>query len=652
MGVELSRTDRTSAMGATVFADGTGFRTWAPNARAVSVVAGDRLVSAQDPGWRPDASDQLASLGDGTWGGFLAGVGDGAPYMFYVDGIGGSGWKRDSVARELTVTPAFPDSFCIVRDPACYPWHDQDWRPPQFSDLIIYQLHIGTWWAQDATGQDARATNGGTFLDAADKLGYLRSLGVTAVQLLPVQEFETEFGLGYNGVDYSSPEGQYVVPPNEVPARLTAVNLALAAFGQPALTTAQLTPGANQLKYFIDLCHLNGIAVILDLVYNHAGGGFDDHSLWFYDRQANGNQNNSLFFTDQGWAGGQIFAYWNQWVCQFLIDNARLFLNEYRIDGIRYDEVRVIENNGGRDFCQHLTETVRATNAAAIQIAEYWNPDRPSAVRSPPDGLGFDAELGDGLRDALRDLLSQAAGGASAALDLSGVASSLITAAGFADAWRIVQSMENQDLTYAGHSGAARVPMLADASDRRSWYARSRSRVVTSLLLAAPGIPSLFMGEEFLEDKDWSDNRQANGLIWWEGLEGTDSTMRDFLRCVTDLIALRRAQPALRAAGARVSRAQSYDRIIVLHRWVEGQGADVIVVASLDEQPKHGYTIGLPFTGGWRELFNSDVYDGFPNAAAVGNGGSVQAWGGPLDGFAASASLALPANGVVVLARE
>ena len=143
--------------------------------------------------------------------------------------------------------------------------------------------------------------------------------------------------------------------------------------------------------------------------------------MWFYDRQANGNQNNSLFFTDQGWAGGQIFAYWNQWVCQFLIDNARSFLNEYRIDGIRYDEVRVIENNGGRVFCQHLTETVRATNPAAIQIAEYWNPDRPSAVQSPPDGLGFDAELGDGLRDALRDLLSQAAGGASAPLDLSAV---------------------------------------------------------------------------------------------------------------------------------------------------------------------------------------------------------------------------------------
>jgi len=653
MAVDYSRVDRTSAMGATAWPDGTGFRSWAPNARAVSVVAGARLLAAaQDPAWRPDRQDSLAPLGDGSWGGFLAGLRDGEPYMFFVDGAGSTGWKRDPFARELTIAPAFPESFCLVRDPASYPWHDQAWRPPPFSDLIIYQLHIGTWWAEDSAGQDLRATRGGTFLDAAQKLGHLRDLGVTAVQLLPVQEFETAFSLGYNGVDYFSPEGDYTVPPGELAGQLAKVNGMLASFGQPALIPEQLAPGVNQLKCLIDLCHLHGIAVILDLVYNHAGGGFDDRSMWFYDRQTNGDLNHSLFFTDQGWAGGQIFAYWNQWVAQFLIDNARFFLGEYRIDGIRYDEVRVIENNGGRDVCQHLTETVRATNPAAIQIAEYWNPDRPSALLPPPDGLGFDAELGDGLRDALRGLLAQAAGGASAPLDFSAVASSLLSPAGFRDAWRAVQFLENQDLTYAGHAGAARIPMLADASDRRSWYARSRSRVVTSLLLTAPGIPSLFMGEEFLEDKNWSDDRRANGLIWWEGLDGPDPAMRDFLRCVTDLVQLRRRQPALRAAGARVSRVRNYDRIIVLHRWVAGEGRDVIVIASLDEAPKHGYAIGLPFAGQWRELFNSDVYDNFPNLGAVGNGGAVQASGPPLDDFAASAALALPANGVIVLARD
>jgi 1,4-alpha-glucan branching enzyme len=224
--------------------------------------------------------------------------------MFFVDGAGSAGWKRDSFARELTNAPAFPDSYCVVRNSASYPWHDHGWETPQFSDLIIYQLDIGTWWAQDDSGRDVRATRGLTFLDATQQIGHLRSLGVTAIQLLPIQEFETAFGLGYIGVDYLSPEGQYVATSVDFPGKLIAVNAMLAACGKPPLTAAQLEPGINQLKCLIDLCHLNGIAVILDLVCNHAGGGFDDHSMWFYDRQMEGDLDHSLYFTDQGWVGG------------------------------------------------------------------------------------------------------------------------------------------------------------------------------------------------------------------------------------------------------------------------------------------------------------------------------------------------------------
>ncbi len=653
MTVDGTKVNRASPMGANIFDAGTGFRTWAPNARMISVVAGGpALAAAQAAGWNPAVTDNLIPLGDGSWGGFLAGVGEGDPYMFYIAGTGSSGWKRDSRARELTLNPAFPNCYGIIRDPATYPWHDDGWRPPRFNDLIIYQLHIGTWWAQNSAGNDVRATQGGTFLDAVMKIPYLRSLGVNAIQLLPVQEFETPYSDGYNIVDYFTPETQYLVPPTDLAWRVTQINGMLAAFNRPALSAAQLGPGINQLKCLVDLCHLHGIAVIFDLVYNHAGGGFDPQSMWFYDRQANGNQNNSLYFTDQGFADGQIFAYWNNWVAQFLIDNACFFLNEYRIDGIRYDEVRIIENNGGRTVCQNLTGTVRATNPAAIQIAEYWNPNRPSAIQPAPGGLGFDAELGDGLRDALRGLLSQAVGGQFASIDFSAVANTLIGPQGFPDAWRAVQCVENQDVTYVQNSGSARVPSLANPSDHRDWHACSRSRVVTSLVLAAPGISALFMGEEFLEDKIWSDDRGYNGLIWWAGLTDAKPSNRDFLRFMTDLIRIRNTQPALRAPGARVSRAQNFERVLVLHRWVEWQGSDVIVVASLDELPKHGYAVGLPFAGVWRELFNSDYYDNFPNPGVIGNGGSVQANGPPLDGFAASAELTLPANGVIILGRQ
>jgi 1,4-alpha-glucan branching enzyme len=649
------RVDRDSPMGANLAPDGAGFRTWAPNARAVAVIVGSTaLAAAQSPDWQgPSADDALDALGDGSWGGFRSGVKDGDAYLFFVAGAGSSGWKRDPFARELSLDPPYPNSFCIVRDAAAYSWRDSGWRPPAFSDLVIYQLHVGVWWAEDQAGNDVRATRGGTFLDVVSRLDYLTGLGVNAIQLLPIQEFETSNSLGYNGSDLFSPEMSYCAPPDEIDWRLAEVNAAFARFGEPPLTKATLEPGVNQLKAMVDLCHLHGVAVILDVVFNHAGGGgpvwgLDDRSLWFYDRQSNGDKNNSLYFTDQIWTG-PVFAYWNAWVSEFLIDNACFYLKECHVDGFRYDEVSAVVNHGGAQFCKDMTQTVRAANPAAIQIAEYWNDDRTNAVAAPPDGLGFDAEFADGLRNSLRALLRQASNGLSASLDLGGVAAGLTASVG--DDWRLDQCLENHDLTWAGHPDSARVAALADPAAPGSWYARSRSRAATTLLLTAPGIPSLFMGEEILEDKNWNDNRAAGGLIGWESLAGADPTKRDFLRFCSDLIGLRRSQPALRSAGVRVSRAQNFERVLVMHRWIESVGQDVVVVVSFDELPKRGYGIGLPFAGAWREIFNSDVYDAFPNPAPVGNGGIVEASGPPLDGFAASALMILPPNGALVLAR-
>jgi len=125
----------------------------------------------------------------------------------------------------------------------------------------------------------------------------------------------------------------------------------------------------------------------------------------------------------------------------------------------------------------------------------------------------------------------------------------------------------------------------------------------------------------------------------------------DFRQFTKDLLKLRSSQPALRAPSARVSRCQNFERVLVLHRWLEGIGGDIVVVASIDELPKYGYTAGLPYAGTWKELFNSDYYYQFPNPAVVGNGGLVQANGGPLDGFASSATMTIPGNGVIVLGR-
>ena len=125
------------------------------------------------------------------------------------------------------------------------------------------------------------------------------------------------------------------------------VNDLLDAEGPAPLPVEDLRGEMNQLKALVDLCHLHGLAVILDVVYNHAGGDFGDQSLYFFDRQSTaGGQRNSLYFTDQGHAGGLVFDFGKPEVRDFLIQNARFFLDEYRVDGFRYDQVSVIDHDG------------------------------------------------------------------------------------------------------------------------------------------------------------------------------------------------------------------------------------------------------------------------------------------------------------------
>src|SRR5262249_9146943 len=267
----------------------------------------------------------------------------------------------------------------------------------------------------------------GGFLDVLKRVPYLASLGVNAVELLPIQEFPTTFSLGYNGTDFFSPENQYGQDGDaKLQSYLDAANAILANAGEaPYPGVAALRGSDNQLRALIDICHVYGIAVIFDVVYNHAGGGFDDHSMWFFDRMPYGNANDSLYFTDQGFAGGQVFAYWNNDVKQFLIDNTKSFYQEYRIDGFRFDEVSVMERFGGWQTCQDMTDTLRTEKPAAVQIAEYWPVNDRAVRRRNDDGGGFDAAWNDALRDRLRAAVASAAAGRGARVDMSAVANAL-----------------------------------------------------------------------------------------------------------------------------------------------------------------------------------------------------------------------------------
>ncbi|NJD60653.1 MAG: 1,4-alpha-glucan branching protein, partial [Anaerolineae bacterium] len=195
--LSLTHITADTPMGGNLLATGEGatFRVWAPAAREVRLLWD--FIKTAGGEWNHNQAAKLGQTGDGMWGGFVPDLNAGDRYMFYVIGPPGGteGLKRDPYARDLTDDPGWPECQCILIDPNSFPWHDRGFRPPSFHELIIYQFHIGVWHIP--TGR-----NNGTFLDVIEKLPYLKSLGINAIQPLPVVEFPTMFSLGYYGVDY------------------------------------------------------------------------------------------------------------------------------------------------------------------------------------------------------------------------------------------------------------------------------------------------------------------------------------------------------------------------------------------------------------------------------------------------------------------
>lgn len=628
-------------MGANVVADRSGvtFRCWAPRAQSVAVRGDFNQWGTTDDG-------MLFRDGD-YWSGFVAGAKEGQEYKFFVKGDGTTGYKRDPYARELTREPRYPFCNCVIQDARSWTWHDGGFRPPGFNDLIIYQLHVGVYNGPSRPSRVAK------FLDVLGKLDYLTALGINAVLLLPIVEVANGRSLGYEGFDIFSPEMDYGAEPGgDLQGYMPFVNGLRGRFGLPPLEEDDLRSSSHQLKAVVEIFHLHGIAVLLDVVYNHAGGQMkgQDESMWFFDRVAGTANNDSLYFTDQDHTG-PVWAIWKREVRQFLIDNAAFFLQEYHVDGFRYDQASVIVQTNANDgwrFCQDLTNTAKFTKPSAINIAEYWNVD-PYVIRFPEHGgAGFDACWHDGLRRSLRNAASAASAGSGASVDIQAIARNL-WAPDFLNAWRAVQYVESHDEVYRDRG--QRIPRVGDGSNGRSWYARSRSRVVSSVLLLAPGIPMVFMGQSFLEDKQWADDagNHANLLLWWEGLDfGQDQHMGRFHRFMEELIRLRRAEPALRSETLNVLHAHDSNRVLAFHRWLPDVGRDVVVVASLNDITFPSYELPWPGTGGWREVFNSDAFDDY---APNGNGGRINAEGAPRDGLPATARIAIPSNSVLVFAR-
>ena len=336
-----------------------------------------------------------------------------------------------------------------------------------------------------------------------------------------------------------------------------------------------------------------------------------------------------------------------------------MLLKEYHVDGLRYDQVTVIAQSGGWYFAQDLTNTLRYVKRSAVQIAEYWGNERWKGVAVPPDGMGFDIGYSDTLRDTLRAVIARRPVAATPRVE---------SRQGARRALHDVQRIRALDrISMSREPRSARLQPSGATVNRasRRWRIRAMRapgmraaarKWPPGLLLTAPGVPMIFMGQEFLEDKYWSDwPGRPELLIWWEGSKAKDKHMSDQHRFTRDIMWLRRKHPALRGEGSqRLSRAQRQPRhrltsLAAGHRPRRGDRRQPEREHVLQSQLSHRVSPAAA-TGTRCSTATSTTNGSIRTRRAIP--AAITADGPAWDGLPASAAITLPANSILVFARD
>jgi len=415
------------------------FRVWAPRARRVELVLGPRCVP-------------MTGEAAGWWAVDVPEAGPGADYAFAVDGgtplpDPRSPWQPSGVHGPSRVL-----------DHAAFHWTDTGWRPGPLALAVIYELHVGTF------------TPAGTFDAAIDRLDHLVDLGVTHVELMPVAELPGARGWGYDGVDLYAPHHAY--------------------------------GGPSGFKRLVDACHARGLAVLLDVVYNHLGPSGNYLSRF------------GPYFTDRHvtpWGPAvNLDGPESDEVRRFLCDNAQMWLRDYHLDGLRIDAVHAIFDQSATPFLEQLACEVHALQAHLgrhLALVAESDLNDPRLVAPPAlGGYGLDAQWNEDFHHALHAVLTGERSGYYADFgSLHDVATALregFVYAGRYSAYRrrrhgrpvrdlsghrFVGCLQNHD--QVGNRA------LGERSSRL--MSSGRLRVGAALLLTAPFVPMLFQGEEW-----------------------------------------------------------------------------------------------------------------------------------------------------------
>jgi maltooligosyltrehalose trehalohydrolase len=416
------------------------FRVWAPRAQRLSVAIGqDKFPMEARPG--------------GWWEAAVDATGPGTDYSFFLDDEElalpdpRSAWQPHGVHGPSRIF-----------DPHAFHWSDAGWQPPPLASAVIYELHIGTF------------TPEGTFDAACRKLDALHDLGITHVELMPVNSFPGRQGWGYDGVDLFAPHEPY--------------------------------GGPEALLRFVNACHQKGLAVLLDVVYNHlgpAGNYLGKFGPYFTDAHHT-PWGDAVNLEDAG----------SHEVRRFFCDNALMWLRDYHFDGLRLDAVHAYIDRSAIHFMEQIAGGVHAlegqTGRHAVVIAESDLND-PRIVRAPEaGGYGMDAQWSDDFHHALVTVLTGDRSGYYADFGQIGQLAKSLREAFVYDGpysphrdrmhgapvhglpgWRFLGFSQNHD----------QVGNRAKGERLSHLVSPGRAKIAAALELTAPFVPMIFQGEEW-----------------------------------------------------------------------------------------------------------------------------------------------------------
>jgi 1,4-alpha-glucan branching enzyme len=581
---------------------GVRFAVWAPNAARVSVIGSHN-------GWDPAAHPMSPRETTGIWERFIPGVEPGTTYKYHVESqIGGHvADKADPYAFASEVAPGTASVVYDLRALEDHSWQDGEWmvsrvarqRPDQ--PISIYEVHAGSWRRVPEEGNRPL-----TYRELAHQLvPYVKELGFTHVELMPVTEYPFEQSWGYLVTGYFAPTSRY---------------------GSPA-----------DLLYFVEYCHQHDIGVLLDWVPAHFAR--EEHGLGFFDG-THLYEHADPVLGESPW-GSLIFNYGRAEVRNFLLSSARFWLERYHVDGFRVDAVAFmvwldharpaerwgLNKYGGRenleavDFLRRFNAMVHEEQPGgpgAITIAEEatsynWVTDDPTA---PPDlgvkgqgsrvkregSLGFDYKWNLGWMHDTLDYFETDPG---ARKEEHGLLTFPIW---YAFDERYVLPFSHDEVVHLKKALLTKMP-------GDDWQRFANLRALLAYQTAHPGKKLLFMGGELGQWAEWDENRSLDWhLMEWSGPGGSHAPLhRGIRQCVADLNRLYREDPALHTLDSHprgfdwIDHQDYESSVISFLRRGREPGEATVVVCNFTPVVREHYPVGVPVPGEWHEVLNTDA---------------------------------------------